>query len=150
MHDEAQFFREVRRAVPLADYMGGNFDAVTDVFRVEGLSRDPFKRTYWIWQNSHVLYTDSPAQFAIAFEVLAATAREARAGHVDSSGAVKPPWTHWSPQPVVLLLTAAWEAMGKEASDPHSFLYRLPPMWSPLFPDLSTGLTSFRIQRDTR
>lgn len=146
--DQAAFFREVRRAVHLADYMGGSFDAVEDVLRVEALSRDHTKRTYWVWRNSHVLSRAIPGHFAEAFEVLVVSARQVSAGFSDPSGTVKPPWPDWEAQPVIMILTATWEALGREASDTHSFLYRLPLRWSPLFPDLSTGLTSVRIRKE--
>ncbi len=145
MSDRAEFFREVRRAVPLAGYMGDGMDALADVMRFEALSKDSEKRTYWVWRNADLLYARDRAAFESAFHILTRCAREASKGLSPSPGTSAAPWTRWTPQPVILLLTAFGEAMRAEAGRLDSFLFRFPAKWAPSFANLDTGLSVWQV-----
>lgn len=145
--DLETLYSQLREVVPLADYMGSSLDAMEDILRVEALAEDTTSNTYWIWRNAHVLYSHDSDSFRKAFEVMASCAREASQGFVGAQGEVVPPWSHWTPQPVSVLLTGSWNVLGAEAAQDDSFLYRFPENYGNQFPDLSTRLKAVRITR---
>ena len=143
--DKELFFQELRYAVPLADYMGSNFDAALDVLRHEALSKDPSRRTLWVWRHCHVLSKGDPPSFAAAFHTIAFCAREVSMGYSDKRGRTIPPWPNWSAQSVGVILTGLWDGMRDEVSRNDSSLYNFPEWATPLLSKPSTRLAVFRI-----
>ena len=133
------FFKECRRSVPRASYMGSNLNAMEDVFRGEALSEDKGKRSYWSWTDADRFYENDATSFRAVFESLSFCARENNAGSVGYRGARFPPR-----QPVTLILTARWEILGPPASRTDSFLYHLKGSTA-AFEDDSTRLRAMRI-----
>jgi hypothetical protein len=143
--DKDHLFQELRYAVPLADYMGSNYDAISDVLRNEALSKDPGRRTLWVWRHCHVLFKGDLQSFVAAFHTIAFCAREVSVGFSTKTGKTIPPWPNWSSQPVGVILTGLWGVMGDEVSRSDSPLYRFPEWATPLLSEPSTRLAVFRI-----
>lgn len=141
-----EFYEEARNSIPLADYMGSNLDALEDVLRVEGISLRSGKDVYWIWEKSHILYESEPESFRSIYEVMAEDSREVRSGFVDSIGNTEAPWTGWTPQRVVLILTGRIDVMASEASRPDSFFHRFVERVKQLFGDVSTQTVTYHLK----
>lgn len=140
-----EFYEEARNSIPLASYMGSNLDALEDVLRVEGLSLRSGEDVYWIWKRSHVLFQRDPESFRRFYDAMVHDSRQARSGFVDADGNRTAPWTDWSPQRVVLILTGRSDVMASDASRSDSFLYRFPDRERPLFADLSTQTVGYHL-----
>ncbi len=145
--DSEGLYSELRRAVPLADYMGSNLDAMDDILRCEALAQDTTSRTYWIWRNAHVLYQENPDSFKAIFQAMAEDAHENSLGFLGPQGEIISPKFDWKPQPVTMLLTASWEVMGDESIRENSFLYLFPFDEEYFFPFLTTRIQAIRVSR---
>ena len=140
-------YSELSLAVPLASYMGSNLDAMSDILRCEALAQDTNSRTYWIWRNAHVLYQKNPDSFKAILQAMAEDAHENSLGFLGPKGEVISPVFDWQPQPVTMLLTGSWEAMGDESMREDSFLYLLPFSEEIFRPFLTTRIQSIRVSR---
>lgn len=135
------FYAKCRTQIHLADYMGDNLNALHDVLTCEALSPDPTKRTLWVWDNAHVLYSNDSQAFQDLFETMILSASEAISGDLGYIGSTAIP-----ARLVRILLTGRWGVMGDEASRKDSFLYRLRQTLQELQPpDESTKLRTLRI-----
>ncbi len=135
---EKEYYEAVRDSVPLAGYMSFGFDPLLDILSVEAVSYEPEKPTYWIWEKSHVFFQSDHEWFRRFYHIMTMVARKVRSGHVDAQGKIVAPWSHWSPQRLVLILTGRSDVMAADASQPRSSLYHLPYDAEYYFPDLST------------
>lgn len=144
IHTIEKFYKQARKSIPQAGYMGDNLDALDDVLRVEGISSRSGEDVFWIWERSHYLFQRDPESFRGVFESMAWCSRQTRSGFVDSHGKRNVPWPRWSPQRVVLILTGRSDVMLSEASRSKSFFFRFPDRG--LFGDVSTQTVPYHLK----
>jgi hypothetical protein len=143
---EKEYYEEVRRSVPLVDYMSFGEDPLRDILHVEAVSHEPEKPTYWIWERSHVFFESDHEWFRRFYHIMTMVAREVRSGYVDAQGNIKAPWSQWSPQRLALILTGRSDVMATDASQSRSSLYHLPYDAEYYFPDLSTQTVTYHLK----
>ncbi len=140
------FYDEVRSSVPMADYMASNLDAFIDILRVEAVSEESEKVTYWIWERSHILLQKDPDFYRTVYEILTSKSRELRARFADAHRNNIGLGTHLPLQRLVLIMTGKGDIMASDVSRPDSFFHRLPDMMATLYPDLSTQTVAYYLK----
>jgi hypothetical protein len=132
-----EFYEEIRRAVPFADYMGTNLDALEDVLRFEALSAEPEKDNYWIWEKSHLLYQRDSESFRRIYEVMVECSIKNRTGQSVAVGDPQP-WQDRSPRRLVLILTGKHKIMASDVLSPNSYFYKSPKLSLSCHPSTQT------------
>jgi len=140
-----EFYDECVHLMPDVEaWFGRNLDALDEILRSQGLgiARDPRNRTYWVWENAHVLLEHDKEFFRKLYPCFVEDAKDVNAG----SGLGGIGDSPFPAQRVSLLLTGRLEPMRDLALDGDSFLH-LTRWWQyrPQPPPEPTGLVTFTV-----
>ncbi len=140
-----EFYDECVRLMPdMANWFGRNLDALDEVLRSQGLgiARDPRNRTYWIWDNAHVLFEHDKEFFRKLYPCFVEDAKHINEGFGLGGIGDRP----FPAQRVSLLFTGLGKPIADVAFDGDSFLH-LTRWWQyrPQPPPDPTRLVTFMV-----